>query len=74
MFRHTRAILREDVAINKTFMIQRQTRQWNYNTTHILNVHTQLVVAQPNVATDLIYEMSSVCPKYRRLCGPHTRS
>ena len=38
MFRHTRAILRENVDINKTFMIQRQMREWNDNNTDILNV------------------------------------
>jgi hypothetical protein len=71
MFRHTRAIVRESVGIktSKTFLIQRQKREWQYKTTHILNVVTPLGVAQSHVVAALTYAKGSVCP---RLCGLYT--
>jgi hypothetical protein len=40
-------------------------------TLHIFLMWTPHVgMAQPHVAAALTYEKSSLCPKYRRLCGP----
>jgi aromatic ring-opening dioxygenase LigB subunit len=72
MFRHTWAILRENVDINKTFIIQRQMRQWKDNNTHTFLTWTpHVVVAQHHVAVALNYEKSSLCPNDSRLCGLH---